>query len=113
MTIVKTDKFNAGQDIFRGQAEPGSVPPTKAETQAERLAAIQQRLPALAQQKADLPALAGKLTDEQMGELEYYVEYRYGVKLPAVLPSTATPPPAQADKASLLRYTLGPLSTHE
>jgi hypothetical protein len=67
--------YDLGQKVFRGKAAAGLG---DAAAQRPRLAALQGRLPAAAARKTDLAALAGKVTDEQLAALEYYVGRRYG-----------------------------------
>jgi hypothetical protein len=69
--------YDLGQKVFRGKAAPAQG---DAATQRPRLAALQGRLPASAARKTDLNALAGKVSDEQLAALEYYVGRRYGSK---------------------------------
>lgn len=72
------DRFALGQSAFNGRAM--AVNPSAMEAQTPRLAALQAKLPETVAKKKDLSALAGKLSDEQLAALEYYVAERYGMK---------------------------------
>jgi hypothetical protein len=71
---VDRDKYGLGQKVFNGKAAPAKGDPTR---QKPRLAALQASLPAKVAKKKDLTALAGQISDEQLGALEYYVGQRY------------------------------------
>lgn len=65
--------YALGQKTFEGKMmSPGAG---KASTQKAKLAAIQSKAPA----GTDLTSLAGKITDEQLSALEYYVCKRFGM----------------------------------
>ena len=79
VSAVDANKYNIGKHIFSGKYEPGK-PPGDAATPTPRLKALQEKLPKSAQKTSDLPALAGKLSNEQMQSLEYYLGVRYKIK---------------------------------
>jgi len=74
---VDRDKYDQGQKIFNGKTKL-ALTATKAEEQKERLASLQGLLPKRTAKKTDLPSLAGRLSEEQLQALEYYVHQRYG-----------------------------------
>ena len=72
---VDRDKYDLGQKVFNERTAPV---PGDAAAQRSRLQAIQAQLPAKVAKKKDLTALAGKLSEQQLEALEYYVSQRYG-----------------------------------
>ena len=74
---VERARYDLGQKVFKGQTARGQG---DAAAQKPRLEALQRHLPASVAKKKDLPALAGTLTEEQLGALEYYVAERYPAK---------------------------------
>ena len=72
-------KYNLGKQVYSGKAAPASAPGDAA-TQAARLKELQDKLPKAAQKSTDLPAMAGKLSTEQMKALEHYLDVRYKIK---------------------------------
>lgn len=68
-------KYSLGQKLFTGKVQPSGQ--ADAATQNERLKRLQGLLPEKTAAKKDLPALAGKLTGEQLDALDYYVTKRY------------------------------------
>jgi hypothetical protein len=71
-------KYSLGQKLFTGKVQPsGQAGQADAATQNERLKRLQGLLPEKTAAKKDLPALAGKLTGEQLDALDYYVTKRY------------------------------------
>ena len=79
VSTVDANRYNIGKHIFSGKYEPGK-PAGDATQQSPRLKQLQEKLPKAAQKTADLPALAGKLSNEQMQALEYYLAVRYKIK---------------------------------
>ena len=67
-------KYALGQRVYEGKVDLRAS--TDATAQRERLTLLQARLPE--REKKDLVALAGKLTNEQLSALEYYVNQRFG-----------------------------------
>jgi hypothetical protein len=68
-------KYDLGQKIFNAKAIPAAQ--GDAAAQQTRLQFLQSRLPARVAKSKDLTALAGKLTEEQLDALEYFVKERY------------------------------------
>jgi hypothetical protein len=74
---VDRDKFDLGQKVFNGKTAPVQA---EAVPQRTRLQALQADLPEKVAAKKDLTALAGKLTDQQLEALEYFIKQRYPAK---------------------------------
>lgn len=74
---IDSAKYDLGKRIFTGKAKLGSA---TTPGDSARLAALQSRLPAKEQKKANLTALAGKLTAQELDALEYYVAQRFPQK---------------------------------
>lgn len=72
-------KYNLGKQVFAGKAAPATKV-GDAEFQSARLKDLQGRLPKSAKKSANLPAMAGKLSTEQMIALEHFLEVRYKIK---------------------------------
>jgi len=73
-TKVDRARFDLGQKVFNGKTAPAQGDAT---AQQARLATLQQQLPEKVAAKKDLTALAGRLSDEQLDSLEYFVRQRY------------------------------------
>jgi len=78
--IVKQEPYELGEQIFEQSASLERNAEAGSGEQALRLKELQEALPDYAKKKADLPALAGRLSRKQMASLEYFLEYRYGVE---------------------------------
>jgi hypothetical protein len=76
---VNTAKYELGKAVFNGKATM-TAGAGNADVQGEKLTAWQKALPAAAAKTVNLPALAGKLTTEQIDALEYFLEVRYNLK---------------------------------
>jgi hypothetical protein len=74
--IADRARYALGQRIFNGEVEADAS--AEAAPQAERLARLQGALPGDVAARKDLPAMAGKLTADQLEALEYFVHERYG-----------------------------------
>ena len=74
---VDRAKFDLGQKVYNGKTATAQG---DAAAQRARLQALQARLPEKVAKKKDLTELAGKLTDEQLDALEYFVKERYPTK---------------------------------
>lgn len=72
-------RYNLGKQVFAGKAAPAAALGDAA-NQSARLKDLQGKLPKSAQKSADLPALAGKLSADQMSALEHFLEVRYKIK---------------------------------
>ena len=68
--------YALGQRIFTGKVKPAAT--VEAAPQAGRLQKLQATLPEKTAARTDLTALAGKLEEEQLEALEFYVNKRYG-----------------------------------
>ena len=74
---LDTQKYEVGKRLFAGEVA-GTAPNADAR-QLERLQQLQGRLPLAVRKRADLGALAGRLTAEQLVALEYFLKVRYRV----------------------------------
>ena len=75
------EKYEVGKNVYSGKARLSAQPTSETtKIQQTRLEALQARLPASAQKKTNLPALAGRLTPAELDALEYYVNKRFPVK---------------------------------
>ncbi len=72
------EKRALGQRLYNGRLRLNAM--EDASVQKPRLEALQAILPASVAKKKDLPALAGKLTPEQLEALEAYVNRRHARK---------------------------------
>ena len=72
------EKFALGQRLFNGKG--GLTATADLAAQKPRLQTLQDTLPAAVAKKKNLPAMAGKLTDDQLAALEHFVGERYGMK---------------------------------
>lgn len=75
------EKFHLGKSVFNQEIELSAVDKAKEVVQSERLDYLQGSLPNTEKRRVNLPDLAGKLTDEQLDALEYFVSIRFNVKL--------------------------------
>ncbi|WP_411823461.1 hypothetical protein [Leptospira sp. 'Mane'] len=76
------EKFHLGKAVFNQEVEfAPAVDKTKEVAQAERLDYLQGSLPNTEKRRVNLPDFAGKLTEEQLDALEYFVSIRFNVKL--------------------------------
>ena len=73
-TKVDRAKYDLGQKAFNGKTAPVQGDAT---AQRARLEALQRKLPEKVGAKKDLTSLAGKLSEEQLDALEYFVQQRY------------------------------------
>jgi hypothetical protein len=76
-TKVDRAKYDLGQRVFNAKTVMASQ--GDAAAQQPRLQALQRQLPERVARKKDLTALAGKLTEEQLDALEYFVRERYPI----------------------------------
>lgn len=76
---IDAAKYELGKNLFMGKLLPKAGAGDKP-TQETRLKGLQNRLPKKVQPTVNLPALAGKLTPEQMAGVEYYLAIRFKVK---------------------------------
>ncbi|BDA77916.1 hypothetical protein LPTSP3_g08460 [Leptospira kobayashii] len=76
------EKFHLGKAVFNQEVELATATDkTKEVAQAERLDYLQGALPNTEKRRVSLPDFAGKLTEEQLDALEYFVSIRFNVKL--------------------------------
>jgi|SRR4030095_1418941 hypothetical protein len=71
---VDRDRYDLGQKVYNEKTAPGQG---DAASQRTRLQALQAQLPESIAKKKNLTSMAGKLTEQQLSALEYYVQQRY------------------------------------
>lgn len=76
---IDSGKYELGKNLFMGTVLPKAGSGDKA-SQESRLKRLQDKLPRKVQPTVNLPALAGKLTPEQLAGVEYYLAVRFKVK---------------------------------
>ncbi len=74
-----TAKYELGKAVFNGKTQL-TIGAGNAETQGATLKEWQKALPVAVQRTTDLPAMAGKLTQDQMDGLQHFLEVRYNLK---------------------------------
>jgi hypothetical protein len=74
---IDRDKYDLGQKVFNGKTAAVDVQGEAAAVQRARLEALQAELPEKVRMKKDLPAMAGKISNEQLDALAYFVKQRY------------------------------------
>jgi hypothetical protein len=72
---IDREKFSLGQRVFAGKVNSGQGDATAQKT---KLTELQSLLPTKLAKEKDLCSLAGKLSPEQLGALDYFVTQRYG-----------------------------------
>ncbi len=75
------EKFHLGKAVYNQEIELLAIDKGKEATQSERLDYLQGSLPNTEKKRVNLPDLAGKITDDQLDALEYFVSVRFNVKL--------------------------------
>lgn len=76
------EKYHLGKSVYNREIEiPTEADPSKTQPQKIRLEYLQGSLPNSEKQRVNLEELAGKLTQEQLDSLEYFVSVRFNVKL--------------------------------
>jgi hypothetical protein len=78
---IEAAEYNLGKKIFNRKAELPEASPELVKVQAEKLGLLEAALPEKDREQADLSALAGRLSEEQLEALHYYVSIRYKVKV--------------------------------
>ncbi|MFB5652666.1 hypothetical protein ACE5IS_18640 [Leptospira wolffii] len=75
------EKFNLGKAIYNGEVALDAKKEELAKTQKNRLEYLQGSLPNSEKGRVNLEDLAGKLSEEQISALEFFVSVRFNVKL--------------------------------
>lgn len=76
------EKYHLGKSVYNREIEiPAEADSSKIQSQKIRLEYLQGSLPNSEKQRVNLEELAGKLTQEQLDSLEYFVSVRFNVKL--------------------------------
>ncbi|XDD45627.1 hypothetical protein AB3N60_13040 [Leptospira sp. WS39.C2] len=76
------EKYHLGKAIFNQEISLDSKTISNASDQEERLEYLQGSLPNTEKRRVNLPELSGKLSEEQLQALEYFVQVRFNIKLP-------------------------------
>jgi hypothetical protein len=76
---IDAAQYELGKNLFMGTVLPKAGVGDKPAQEA-RLKRLQDRLPRKVQPTVNLPALAGKLTPQQLAGVEYYLAVRFKVK---------------------------------
>ncbi|TGK55314.1 hypothetical protein EHQ16_08100 [Leptospira kanakyensis] len=76
------EKYHLGKAVYNQDLTLEKQPNVKLIEQEERLEYLQGSLPNTEKRRVNLPDFAGKLTEEQITALEYFVQVRFNVKLP-------------------------------
>lgn len=77
--VEDSQKYESGKALFAGKVVLGEQPRVQMQTQYIRLTQLQEKLPPRVKKTVDLPAFAGKLSNEQLVALEYFLKVRYKV----------------------------------
>ncbi|TGM32278.1 hypothetical protein [Leptospira biflexa] len=76
------EKYHLGKAIFNQEIVLEKQSNTNINDQDERLEYLQGSLPNTEKRRVNLPDLSGKLTEEQLQALEYFIQVRFNIKLP-------------------------------
>ena len=74
---VDAAKYALGKKVYTGKVKLSTTASVDRAAQEKRLRELELRLPERARRDANLPAMAGKISTEQLEALEYYVTNRY------------------------------------
>ncbi len=78
---LEATQYDLGEKVFTKKAELPESSAELATKQMEELEALSAALPARAQRRSNLVALAGRLSAGQLEALTYYVSVRYKVEV--------------------------------
>lgn len=81
---VDAQRYLSGKEIFTGKQVLPTPSPSTEPDQRGRLQALAQRLPKQAKPEPPLESLAGRLTEEQLDALQYYLAIRFKLKATGV-----------------------------
>ncbi|MCG6153447.1 hypothetical protein [Leptospira bandrabouensis] len=76
------EKYHLGKAVYNQDITLEKQTNIKQIDQEERLEYLQGSLPNTEKRRVNLPDFAGKLTEEQLQALEYFIQVRFNVKLP-------------------------------
>lgn len=76
------EKYHLGKAIFNQEISLEKQTNSNLNDQEERLEYLQGSLPNTEKRRVNLPELSGKLTEEQLQALEYFIQVRFNIKLP-------------------------------
>src|SRR5262245_653421 len=77
---VAQEVYDQGAAVFESRFEKEAVAGLTARTQERRLKELQGKLPTAARDKVNLPRLAGKISDDQLAALEFYLAVKYRLR---------------------------------
>lgn len=77
---VDAQRYLSGKEIYTGKQVLPTPDRTTEADQKGRLQALAQRLPKQAKPETPLESLAGRLTEEQLDALQYYLSIRFKLK---------------------------------
>ncbi|MCW7493339.1 hypothetical protein ND861_11895 [Leptospira sp. 2 VSF19] len=76
------EKYHLGKAVYNQDITLEKQSNVKSIDQEERLEYLQGSLPNTEKRRVNLPDFAGKLSEEQLQALEYFIQVRFNVKLP-------------------------------
>ncbi|MCG6141936.1 hypothetical protein [Leptospira mtsangambouensis] len=76
------EKYHLGKAVYNQDITLEKQTNVKLFEQEERLEYLQGSLPNTEKRRVNLPDFAGKLTEEQLQALEYFIQIRFNVKFP-------------------------------
>ncbi|EMY70998.1 hypothetical protein [Leptospira vanthielii] len=76
------EKYHLGKAVYNQDITLDSQTKVNPQEQEERLEYLQGSLPNTEKRRVNLPDFSGKLTEEQLQALEYFVQVRFNVKFP-------------------------------
>lgn len=76
------EKYHLGKAIFNQEISLEKQTNSNLNDQEERLEYLQGSLPNTEKRRVNLPEFSGKLSEEQLQALEYFIQVRFKIKLP-------------------------------
>ncbi len=74
------EKYHLGKAIYNSEITLGSVSSSVEKEQLDKLEFLQGSIPNTEKRRVNLPELAGKLSNEQLEALEYFISIRFNIK---------------------------------
>jgi hypothetical protein len=75
------EMYHLGKAVYNSEITLGSVISSVEKLQLDKLEFLQGSIPNTEKRRVNLPELAGKLSNEQLEALEYFISIRFNVKL--------------------------------